>query len=470
VPSRPRALSFTAALSSLLLVLGLAVPASAIENDTSATSTDQVRAGQADQRTRGRAAFSVYHGHAPITLVDASSDGHQLGDLRVTSIPTTTEDGTPLGRLDATLTTTAIDTPKAGDEIRISSLIFAFGADGQSQIVVGGTAVYPAEGPTIALDAVTTRPILGGSGRFAGASGTAVTEHFGDDTWVHTFTLQRTALSARVGIRRAAPDHARGLRVRLREGLRLFDAERRESRGQAADGYGADQNDNDKKTKDAKKPKAPREEAFPELKSAEETAKAAYEEAKSAYRAANKEARVVSKAANKEARDAAKAAKKAEKEASADDGEAVTIVEEPDEADSPPAEVGITRIDLGVARPGTAPGEQLGLWQYSIPAGSELVPHTHPGWQIAYIARGPLTYNVIEGEGTIIGSDGSSTQIGPGEYILETGDSVVENPELVHQGANRGDGEVVIIASTLYEQGAPLAIPVEEPAEEEPAA
>ena len=72
---------------------------------------------------------------------------------------------------------------------------------------------------------------------------------------------------------------------------------------------------------------------------------------------------------------------------------------------------------------------------------------------------------VIEGEGTIIHADGSTLSIGPGVYTLATGDSIVENPALVHQGANRTDEEVIIIAATLYGEGAPLAIPVEEPEE-----
>jgi hypothetical protein len=33
------------------------------------------------------------------------------------------------------------------------------------------------------------RPVTGGSGRFAGATGWAETRHFPDDTWQHTFHL-----------------------------------------------------------------------------------------------------------------------------------------------------------------------------------------------------------------------------------------------------------------------------------------
>ena len=52
--------------------------------------------------------------------------------------------------------------------------------------MVGGSARYAAQGPTIATGNVTTRPILGGPGRFEGAAGSAVTEHLADGSWVHT--------------------------------------------------------------------------------------------------------------------------------------------------------------------------------------------------------------------------------------------------------------------------------------------
>src|SRR5262249_32161809 len=87
-----------------------------------------------------------------------------------------------------------------GDEIRISTLIFTFGDDGIDQIVVGGSAVYPAQGPTLAVGSVTTRPILGGSGRFAGVKGSAISEHLEDGTWRHTLDIQ-----AALVVRRAVP-------------------------------------------------------------------------------------------------------------------------------------------------------------------------------------------------------------------------------------------------------------------------
>lgn len=117
---------------------------------------------------------------------------------------------------------------------------------------------------------------------------------------------------------------------------------------------------------------------------------------------------------------------------------------------------GVVRTDLGVAEPGSAPGEELGLWHYRIPAGTDLVPHTHPGWQLARITDGELEYTVIEGEAILL-RGAESEPMGPGTYILATGDGVIENPELVHRASNHTDGPVTIISATLFPAGAEIS-------------
>ena len=126
---------------------------------------------------------------------------------------------------------------------------------------------------------------------------------------------------------------------------------------------------------------------------------------------------------------------------------------------------GVVRTDLGIAEPGSAPGEELGLWHYLIPAGTELAAHTHPGWQLARVTDGELEYTVVEGEGILLRADGSDEPIGPGTYVLATGDGVIENPELIHLGANRTDEPVTLISATLFEAGQPISTVAEDEAE-----
>jgi len=133
-------------------------------------------------------------------------------------------------------------------------------------------------------------------------------------------------------------------------------------------------------------------------------------------------------------------------------------------APTPSPSGGIIRQDLGNVLPATAQGQRLGLWHYTIPAGSALVPHHHPGWQVARIVAGTLTYQILKGEATVIRGSGATETHKSGETItLATGDSIVENPDLDHFGSNSGTTPVEIYAASLFTDGQPPAIPLASP-------
>jgi hypothetical protein len=129
--------------------------------------------------------LTVAHPPTSTTLTTKDSDGHQLGDLRVTSLPVSDTAGAPAGRLDALLITTAIDAPAAGDEIRVTELVFTL--ENGDVIIVGGAGVYPKQGATLKTGASLIRPIKGATGRFAGLTGWCESVHHEDGSWTHTF-------------------------------------------------------------------------------------------------------------------------------------------------------------------------------------------------------------------------------------------------------------------------------------------
>lgn len=138
--------------------------------------------------------FTVTHASVKTLLVTPGSPGHQLGDLRV--LPATAIqdlNGTIVGRIDATLTTTSIDYPGVGDEVRMGNLHFIFGtgefhlAGSADQLLVAGSGFYPGISSTIATGATLVRPIIGGSGQYSGAIGSATSEHLANGSWRHTF-------------------------------------------------------------------------------------------------------------------------------------------------------------------------------------------------------------------------------------------------------------------------------------------
>jgi quercetin dioxygenase-like cupin family protein len=121
-----------------------------------------------------------------------------------------------------------------------------------------------------------------------------------------------------------------------------------------------------------------------------------------------------------------------------------------------------------VVDPAGAEGRTLALSRVTIQPHTRLALHRHPGNQIAYIQRGTLTYTVRSGvvkvyRGAADGDPKTVRSIGPGQTgKVRTGEWVVERPGDVHFGANRGDGRVVILLATLFTNGSPASIPVDD--------
>jgi hypothetical protein len=120
--------------------------------------------------------------------IDAAPAGPSVGDLRTYYFPITDLSGKAVGYATGTLTTVAVGRPSAGMELRAANLIFVIGR-ASDQLIVGGVAAYPEAAPTVAVKSSVTRPVIGGSGRFAGAHGWCVSTHLSDNTWTHVFHL-----------------------------------------------------------------------------------------------------------------------------------------------------------------------------------------------------------------------------------------------------------------------------------------
>ncbi len=131
----------------------------------------------------------LFHPDIVTLLATNNSNGHQLGDLRVVSVPMRNSSAEIEGRMDAMLITTGIDTPAKGDETRISELVFTLNDGGV--LIIGGAGHYPAQGPTLSRGVALVRPIKGGSGKYAGARGFAESIHSDDGNWSHTFNIMK---------------------------------------------------------------------------------------------------------------------------------------------------------------------------------------------------------------------------------------------------------------------------------------
>ncbi len=137
-------------------------------------------AGQAVERV------TVYHqAVAPIAVT-----GSGIGAVRTFFAPIAVDGEPGDGQYFTGTLTTLVTGLKDNQELRASNLVFVIG-DEANQLVIGGISLYPSAGATIAPGTKTTRPIIGGSGNFAGATGEVVSTNLGANGWTHVFLIQR---------------------------------------------------------------------------------------------------------------------------------------------------------------------------------------------------------------------------------------------------------------------------------------
>jgi hypothetical protein len=125
--------------------------------------------------------------HAVVT--PTSTIGAGTGTVRTFFIPLDVDGVSADGQyLSGTLTTLS-DSVNGDEELRSANLVFVFGNEA-NQIVVGGISLYPPAGSTIAVGEETVRPVVGGSGIYAGATGEVVSTNLGDEGWSHVFHIK----------------------------------------------------------------------------------------------------------------------------------------------------------------------------------------------------------------------------------------------------------------------------------------
>lgn len=132
--------------------------------------------------------ITVSHGKVPDpTLLDFGTPGDSVGDQRIWEFPGKTAAGDPV-LMDWLMTTTGAP-DASGLENRMTSAVFSFGSTGGDRILVEGIGRYPTAGATVKVDATLERAIIGGTGKYAGASGTVMTTHLPDGSWEHVLKI-----------------------------------------------------------------------------------------------------------------------------------------------------------------------------------------------------------------------------------------------------------------------------------------
>jgi hypothetical protein len=116
-------------------------------------------------------------------VIDLGDKGASVGDIFVFDGPMVDpETDEVAGHSYGTQTALSID----GETTVVQAMITYELTDGD-QILVGGTAEYPAEGDGLVEGEEYVRPILGGTGEYADAGGTMTTVRQSDGSYEQTF-------------------------------------------------------------------------------------------------------------------------------------------------------------------------------------------------------------------------------------------------------------------------------------------
>jgi quercetin dioxygenase-like cupin family protein len=124
-----------------------------------------------------------------------------------------------------------------------------------------------------------------------------------------------------------------------------------------------------------------------------------------------------------------------------------------------------SRVVLGAAPAFGAKASVLGLTRVTIPPGSVIPKHRHPGTQVSTIVAGTLAYHVYRGMvqvyREVAGAPVLAFRIRAGHTgTLHAGDTLIEQPTAVHQAENHGSVPVKVVIAFLFAAGAPPSIPV----------
>ena len=122
----------------------------------------------------------------------------------------------------------------------------------------------------------------------------------------------------------------------------------------------------------------------------------------------------------------------------------------------------VKREVLASGYPSETEGRILELVRNTIPAGTKLPPHIHPGMQIAKVELGTLIYSVVKGTTKIKRANGKEETLDAGQTTrLTVGDSFVEPGGMVHYAQNETEDVVIIISASVLDSQKPKTIFIE---------
>ena len=123
---------------------------------------------------------------------------------------------------------------------------------------------------------------------------------------------------------------------------------------------------------------------------------------------------------------------------------------------------GVVAEVLAAAPSLRAPGQTLYVARFTFQPGAEIFPHRHPGTTVDGVVSGTWSWTLLEGTAHVVrGAASPNPQPSeaitePGtEIVLETGDAISYEDDVVHTARGTGAEPVVVNSAQLLTEGAP---------------
>jgi quercetin dioxygenase-like cupin family protein len=128
---------------------------------------------------------------------------------------------------------------------------------------------------------------------------------------------------------------------------------------------------------------------------------------------------------------------------------------------------GVTAEIFAGAPSDRAPDQTVYVARFVFEAGSEIFPHSHPGTTVLGVESGTFGWTLLEGTAHVVrGAAAGNTEVEdvtePGtEVILEVGDAIYYEDDVVHTARGAGDEPAVVLGTLVLTTGEPLLMPVD---------
>jgi quercetin dioxygenase-like cupin family protein len=115
-----------------------------------------------------------------------------------------------------------------------------------------------------------------------------------------------------------------------------------------------------------------------------------------------------------------------------------------------------------------APGQTVYVARFTFQQGAEIFPHSHPGTTVLGVASGSFGWTLLAGTAHVVRAAATGSPAAPEditepgtEVILEPGDAIFYEDDVIHTARGAGAAPAVVHASQVLTTGEPRIMPAD---------